>query len=137
MVADTRLGSFEDVLRDAPADVAAIARFLRELITELHPEAVEVPRPGEPTVAYGVGPKKMSEAYTYLMPLRASLNLGFYHGAALPDPSSVLEGSGKALRHIKLASLEQARRPEIRALLAAALEERQRALGRSSETPSG
>lgn len=134
MKTDSRLGTFEDVLHTTTPALAGIARYMRLLIEELHPDAVEVPRPGEPTVAYGIGPKKMSEAYAYLGPQRASLNLGFYHGAALPDPAGLLEGTGKALRHVKLTTLEQAARPEVRALLVAAREERQQALGvRSSD----
>lgn len=124
---DTRLGTFEDVLITTTPPLANTARYLRTLIAELHPDVVEVPRPGEPTVTYDIGPKKMSEAYAYLGPQPAWLNLGFYHGAALPDPAGLLEGTGKSLRHIKLTTLEQAARPEVRALLVAAREERPRA----------
>jgi hypothetical protein len=28
--------------------------------------------------------------------------VGFFHGAALPDPARLLEGSGKFMRHVKL-----------------------------------
>jgi hypothetical protein len=28
--------------------------------------------------------------------------VGFYHGAALPDPARVLQGAGKFMRHVKL-----------------------------------
>ncbi len=31
-----------------------------------------------------------------------TLNVGFFHGAALPDPGRLLEGSGKFMRHVKL-----------------------------------
>lgn len=129
MQTDTRLGSFDDVFKHAAPTIITIAQFLRSMIAELHPEAVEVPRPGEPTVAYGLGPKKMSEAYAYLGPQRAWLNLGFYHSAALPDPAGLLEGTGKALRHLKMSSLEQAQQPEVHALIRAALHERRQALG--------
>jgi hypothetical protein len=30
------------------------------------------------------------------------VNVGFFRGAALPDPSRLLEGTGKFMRHVKL-----------------------------------
>lgn len=129
----TRLGTFEDILADKPDEMRAIAVRLREIIADRHPNCVEVPRPGEPSASYGVGPKKMSEAYAYIMPHRAHVNLGFYHGAALEGFDHLLEGSGKRLRHVKIDSLAAAERPEIRALLEAARRERETALGGTAE----
>jgi len=28
--------------------------------------------------------------------------VGFFHGAALPDPAQMLQGTGKFMRHVKL-----------------------------------
>jgi hypothetical protein len=30
------------------------------------------------------------------------INAGFFHGAALPDPARLLQGTGKFMRHVKL-----------------------------------
>jgi len=30
------------------------------------------------------------------------VNVGFFHGAALPDPALLLQGTGKFVRHVKL-----------------------------------
>ena len=127
-----RLGSFDDLLSELPAatepHVAPTARALREVVLAGCPDAVEVVRLGDGAASYGVGPKKMSEAHVYVMPLRDRVNLGFYHGVALPDPAGLLEGTGKRLRHVKVRSVADARRPEIAALIAAALAERRTAL---------
>jgi len=42
---------------------------------------------------------------------------GFMRGAMLRDPGKLLEGTGKYLRHVKLRSAADVRRPEVRALL--------------------
>jgi hypothetical protein len=63
------------------------------------------------------------------MPHKNWVNLGFYKGADLPDPSGLLEGTGKKLRHVKVRSLEDAEKPEIRRLIEEALAERTSALG--------
>jgi hypothetical protein len=129
MRTDTRLGTYDDVLALAEGPVERLLSAARDLVVSLDPDTVEVPRPGERSVAYGLGPKKMSEAYVYLMPQKGYLNLGFYHGAALPDPDGLLEGSGKALRHVKLASLDELRSLAVRRLIARAIDERRSALG--------
>ena len=42
---------------------------------------------------------------------------GFLRGAVLKDPGKLLEGTGKYLRHVKLRSVPDVRRPAVRALL--------------------
>ncbi|WP_158219484.1 DUF1801 domain-containing protein [Synechococcus sp. BO 8801] len=124
-----RLGTFEDVLASAPQDVRLICQALRALIQELHPDSIEVPRPGEPSVAYGFGEKKMSEAYAYIMPQKSYANLGFYHGASIADSHPVLEGTGARLRHIKIRTIEAVRSPATVKVLQDSIAERRTALG--------
>lgn len=45
----------------------------------------------------------------------------FYRGASLPDPTGLLEGTGKNLRHVKVRTLAEARSPALRALVEAAV----------------
>lgn len=125
----TRMGTFDEVVKAATKDVGEICWELRALIAALHPDAIEVPRPGEPSAAYGYGEKKMSEAYAYIMPQKTYANLGFYHGASIASTGSLLEGTGKTLRHIKVRNVAMAQSDEIRAVLLAAMEERRSALG--------
>ena len=49
------------------------------------------------------------------------LRLYFNNGPRLPDPKKILLGSGKQARFIWLESAEKLARPEVRALMAAAL----------------
>ena len=48
------------------------------------------------------------------------VNLQFYLGTSLPDPSGVLDGTGKALRHVKLRLVKDLRTPAVKGLLRAA-----------------
>lgn len=124
-----KFGTFEELITGSPNELEQIACRLQAIILAMHPEAVEVVRLGDKAASYGVGPKKMSEAYCYIMPQKDRINLGFYRGATLPDPESLLEGTGKSLRHVKVRSLTDANRPALRALIAASLAERRAALG--------
>ena len=130
-----RLGSFDDLLADAALPVASIARALRTVILDGLPDATEVVRLGDGAAAYGVGPKKMSESHVYVMPKRDAVNLGFWHGTAIPDPDGLLEGTGKRMRHVKVHSVAEAESPAVRALVAAALAERRSTLGLSEQDP--
>lgn len=126
---DTSRGTFQDVIRDSPPEVRKLARRLRKIIAEVHPEVMEVPRPSEQHASYGIGLNKVGEIYGYVCPLKEYVRLGFYYGGALPNPSNLLEGSGKRLRHIKIYSIIEAERPAVRELLKAAVAERKQALG--------
>jgi len=41
-------------------------------------------------------------AFGYVDAFKAHVNVGFFRGAALPDPAGLLEGTGKRMRHVKL-----------------------------------
>jgi hypothetical protein len=49
------------------------------------------------------------------------VGLSFYHGATLPDPHRILLGSGSQNRFIRMESADMLARPEIEALIAAAV----------------
>jgi hypothetical protein len=133
MRTDNRLGHFDEVVANATLEVRQMVEFLRNLIIEIDPDTVEVPRPGERSLGYGIGPKKMSEAYAYLMPQTDYVNLGFYHGASLKDPEALLEGTGKGLRHVKVYDLEQAGQLAVRQLILESIDERKKVLNQSSD----
>ena len=117
-------GTFDELLAGVGPELAAIARRLRAIIRAVDVSTVETVRLGDNAATYGVGPKKMTDGYAYIMPMRGYVNLGFYQGALLADPKGLMEGTGKALRHVKIRSFAEANRPTVRALVAAALARR-------------
>ena len=119
-------GTFGELLAEVEPKLAAIARRLRAIIRAVDRNTVETVRLGDHAATYGVGPKKMTDGYAYIMPKRGYINLGFYQGAMLADPAGILEGTGKGLRHVKIRSLADANRTAIRALIAQALARRHR-----------
>ena len=116
--------TFAELLAGVEPDLAAIARRLRAIIRAVDANTVETVRLGDNAATYGVGPKKMTDGYAYIMPMRGYVNLGFYQGAMLADPERLLAGTGKGLRHVKIRALAEANRPAVRALLAKALARR-------------
>jgi len=119
---------FTVVSGSASPELGRVCDVLRGLVTSLDKACVEVVWPRMRIASFGVGPRKMSEHYAYLSVHASHVNLGFYHGAALKDPSGILVGTGKRLRHVKLRGLAEARGPAVRRLLKGAIAERRKAL---------
>jgi hypothetical protein len=130
-MAETRFGTFDDLLAMTAEPLRTVATRLRAIIREVDPHTVEVVRLGDRAASYGVGPQKMKQGYAYILPHQKWVNLGFYQGANLPDPAGLLEGTGKLLRHVKVRTADEADQPALRALIATAVAERRATLGSS------
>jgi hypothetical protein len=52
-----------------------------------------------------------------LIPHRAHVNLQLADGAPLDDPTGIIEGTGKRIRHVKCRSVDDVNRPALRAVL--------------------
>jgi len=128
-MAETKTGTFDDLIDMTPEDLIPIIIKLKNLIMTVDPNSVETVRLGDRAATFGVGPKKMKEGYCYLMPHKKWINLGFYQGGILNDKTGILEGTGKKLRHIKVHSIEEIKNPAIKNLIRLAVEERKNAIG--------
>lgn len=111
---------FEEIVQKAEPHVQELARKAKALIVRVMPNVVEVAWPSQNIIGYGVGPKKMSEQFCYIAVFKERINLGFYYGAGLPDPEHLLEGTGNALRHVKVSAVEQLENPALVKLVEAA-----------------
>jgi len=119
--------AFDSVLSNSSDEIKGMARAVRDLVFDALPEAVEVVWPNQGSVGWGTGPKKFSEQFAYFMPFKKHVTLGFYYGGELPDPAGLLGAGGRqvsgklSMRSLKIASLSDVRRPELRALMEAAV----------------
>ncbi len=59
-------------------------------------------------------------AFGYVNAFSAHANVGFFHGASLPDPAGLLEGTGKRMRHVKLRWGDAVNDGAVEALIVAA-----------------
>jgi hypothetical protein len=122
------LGTLEELFGVANPKMTPIVKKAHKLVLSIHPDAVIVPRLGEKSISYGLGSKKNSESYCYLIPFKEHVNLGFFFGVDI-DPNGALQGSGSKMRHIKISEVEQLSSPEVTKFIKAALKERKAALG--------
>jgi hypothetical protein len=116
--------AFATFLASLSETVRVLVATADEVIRREDPRVVQVLWPHQRTIGYGIGPKKLSEHYAYLDIYDRHVNLGFNHGAALPDPEGLLEGTGMRFRKTTLRQPEDAHGPGLRAPLRAARAER-------------
>ena len=93
---------------------------LRALAREVMPDAQEQVDLPDRVLAFGFGPPggvRMRGLAVGLIPHTAHVNVQLADGALLEDPSGIVEGTGKRIRHVKCRSLDDVARPALRALL--------------------
>lgn len=91
----------EDILAGHSPQVIGLVEKLRALVKQCAPELVEEPKRGWGNISY-----KKTGLVCAITPQKAYASLYFYKGTRLTDPQGLLEGSGKALRHIKFRKLD-------------------------------
>jgi uncharacterized protein DUF1801 len=108
-----------DFLHRYPPAVQSLTLGARKLIHEelapCHEHIFNMPR--TVVLAYSATGKVIADGVCVVTAWRQHVTLGFSHGVDLADPAGLLKGVGKAMRHVRLQSLEDVGRPEIRALL--------------------
>lgn len=83
-------------LKEHRGELGAMARKWFEVMRRCGDEVREVLHDGCPTACLG------DAAFGYVNVFTAHANVGFFQGSVLPDPSGLLQGTGKFMRHVKL-----------------------------------
>jgi len=77
-------------------ELGAIAQEWFDVMRNCGDEVRELLHDGCPVACLGDVP------FGYVNVFTSHVNVGFFQGAALPDPTHLLQGSGKFMRHVKL-----------------------------------
>src|SRR5215210_5709062 len=83
-------------LHDHSGPLCALARHWFECLRNCGDDVRELLHDGHPTACVG------DAAFAYVNAFKAHVNVGFFRGAEIADPSGILEGTGKFMRHVKL-----------------------------------
>ena len=83
-------------MKQHAGELGEIAREWFEVMRECGDEVRELLHDGCATACLGDAPFAYVGVYT------SHVNVGFFHGAALPDPAHLLQGTGRFMRHVKL-----------------------------------
>ena len=117
-------------------EIAALAQEVLAAMRARLPGAVQLVYDNYNALAIGFGPTERASDVVFSIALYPRwVTLFFLQGAALPDPHKVLKGSGKLVRHLVLQSAADLERPELRQLMAAALQRSPKALDPAAGSP--
>jgi len=83
-------------MKDHAGELGAIAQQWFEIMRSCGDEVRELVHDGCPVACLG------DAAFCYVNVFTSHVNVGFFQGAALPDPARILQGAGKFMRHVKL-----------------------------------
>jgi hypothetical protein len=88
--------AIEAWMKQHAGELGSIARRWFEAMRKCGDEVRELLHDGCPVACLGDVPFGYVNAFT------SHVNVGFFQGAGLPDPASLLQGNGKFMRHVKL-----------------------------------
>ena len=115
--------AWDDLLAERSPEVAEAARALQREVTAALPDAHVEYDPGNLLLAVGLS-ARMRDMLFAIIPHTAHVNLQLADGVDLPDPTGIIEGTGKRIRHVKIRSAEAAVSPAVRDLVRAQIDRR-------------
>ena len=102
--------TIDELFPTTPDTVRAILAEVRRVVCAAIPDATESFYHG----ALGYGPNGSGfDRILYIAPQNGYVNLGFFFGVGTPDPTGLLEGSGKRMRHVKIRTVLAAQNPAL------------------------
>lgn len=112
--------SIDDWLADVPDGEHDLASATVDFVRETLEEAEEAVKWNQPCFVVA------GSNCLYVSAQSGYVNLGFYEGATLADPADLLEGTGKAMRHVKIRTVEALEDLDLAELVRAAAEHARR-----------
>lgn len=101
-------------MKDHAGALGTIAQEWFDVMRKCGDEVRELLHDGSPVACLGDVP------FGYVNVFASHVNVGFFRGAALPDPAGLLEGTGKFMRHVKLRPGTATNAAALRRLIGAA-----------------
>ena len=108
---DPAVGAWLNAHQD---ELGELAREWFQVMRNCGDEVRELVHDGCPVACLGDAP------FGYVNVFTSHMNVGFFQGAALPDPARLLQGTGKFMRHVKLRPGTATNAASLRKLIEAA-----------------
>jgi hypothetical protein len=104
----------DDYVEKQGPKLIGVAEGLRRLVKKTVSGSTESVNP------WGIPAFESNGPMCFFMIGKNHVTFGFLRGTSLADPEKLLEGTGKNLRHVKLRTVEDLRRPALKKLVVAA-----------------
>ena len=109
-----RAPAIESWFAEQPDELRSIAQTWFERMRRCGADVRELVHDGLATACVDDAP------FAYVGAFKEHVNVGFFHGASLPDPAGLLNGTGKYMRHVKVKPGAAVNEAALEALIAAA-----------------
>src|SRR5258706_5053293 len=106
--------AIETWMKEHPDDLRSITQRWFAVMRGCGADVRELLHDGHPTACVGDAP------FGYVDAFSAHVNVGFFYGVALDDPTGLLESTGKRMRHVKVRWGRQVNAAALSDLIAAA-----------------
>jgi hypothetical protein len=113
-------------MKDRAGDLGTIAQRWFEVMRGCGDEVRELLHDGHPTACVG------DAGFAYVNAFNAHVNVGFFRGAEIADPASLLEGTGKFMRHVKITPGQSVDAAALKKLIESAFVDMKRRVQRES-----
>jgi hypothetical protein len=104
------------LLDDFSPEVQQLATFVRARIFELVPDAQDKVMRGYNSLSNGLA-SGMKEQFASIVLHRERVNLQLHRATEQSDPAGLLEGTGKAMRHVKVQTEATAQSEDVGELI--------------------
>ncbi|WP_046758162.1 DUF1801 domain-containing protein [Kordia jejudonensis] len=113
---------FEQFLQLKPKTCIDLYIDVRNFVFELYPEANELLYHTHALTSVFTTSEKLSDAFCMIPIYTNHLNLGFTKGTVLEDPTELLVGTGKLIRHIPIQTVADYRNDAVQHLVKQAIQ---------------
>jgi hypothetical protein len=104
--------------------ISNLTLALRKIVLDEAPEALEyVIQTYAVSISFSFTGKPLKDGFCHIVTYADHVNLGFNHGAQLPDPRKLLKGTGKQIRHLTITQLPDLDSPHLTKFLRAAIDQ--------------
>jgi len=114
-------------LREQSGPLAPIAAYWFAALRACGDDVNEVMHDGQATACVD------GAAFAYVARFQSHVNIGFFDGAALPDPRRLLQGSGRFMRHVRVSDLRDGDEGALQELVREAYASVKEALARAED----
>lgn len=103
-----------------PKELLSSYKTLRSMAKKTMPGAVEMVYHN--ALGYSLSKSPWDRVCYIAHQPKGYINFGFFFGIDIPDPTGLIQGEGKRIRHVKVYTLKEAKNPALQKLVEAAWE---------------
>ncbi len=112
---------FAQLLELADMSMQTLYRAIRACVLQAYPDANELLYHTHALSSVYSTSRQLKHGFCHIAIYSEHMNLGFNYGTMLDDPTGLLQGTGKTIRHVPVRTEDELQNPDLIALIEAAV----------------